>query len=513
MRKTILSLTLFIFFVITFALPEMASAEWRNNTVVNRTTENLYVIYSTWRGASSGVPRGYRTRGYYRIDPGRQRTFRAWANNRIYFQIQKGGEPIKPQVSTETFGFWVHPSAAFTVVSRHLNSAVTRGQLTHSDHPVNALAQEEGFLRYSNGASVTVTSRWVSVSGDGETDPDEGTSLDVNGDGVIDTADVAFVAARLGQSGNTAADVDGDGVVTVADVQLVSEAIGTDGGGTGEEGDTDGPAAKITTQPDGRTMVLIPAGEFQMGSNDAESNDNEQPVRTVYVDAFYMDEIEVTNAQFKEFVLENPRWQQGRIDSSFTDTNYLRRWSGNNYPIGKDNHPVQSVSWYAAMAYAEWAGKRLPTEAEWEKAARGGLVGKQYPHGNTITKRDANSGANVKDINRETTAVGRYPANAYGLYDMAGNVFEWCLDEYDKDFYFTFPRNGAARNPLSGANSVAWLVNNFTNVNRKSLRVFRGGSYYSSSASSLGVARRSGGYPRTSSYVGSGFRCVRSVTP
>ena len=505
MRKTILSLTLFIFFAIAFALPEMASAEWRNNTVTNRTTEDLYVIYSTWRGASSGLPRGYRTRGYYRIDPGRQRTFRAWATNRIYFQIQKGGEPIKPQADTETFGFWVHPGAAFTVVSQRLNSSVTRGQLTHSDHPVNDLVQEDGFLRYSNGASVEVTSRWVSVSGEGETDPDEETSLDVNGDGVIDAADVAFVAARLGQSGNTAADVDGDGVVTVADVQLIWDAIGTDGGGTGTGDDDDPPPPEqITTQPDGRTMVLIPAGEFQMGSNDPESRVNEQPIHTVHVDAFYMDTHEVTNLDYKRFVLANPQWQKSRIPRSLHNGNYLKHWSGNNYPAGKANHPVTYVSWYAAVAYSKWAGKRLPTEAEWEKAARGGKSGLKYPWGNTISSARANYNNNVRD----TRAVGSYAANGYGLYDMAGNVWEWCLDAFDGDFYFSSP----SRNPLSDVNTIANLdliLNDYTNVNTS--RVLRGGSWISA-ARDVRVASRGGNSPSYARTRG-GFRCARTVSP
>ena len=255
--------------------------------------------------------------------------------------------------------------------------------------------------------------------------------------------------------------------------------------------------------PDG--MVLIPAGEFQMGSNDAEADNDEQPVRTVYVDAFYMDETEVTNTAYKEFLLENPRWQKGRIDARFEDGDYLHRWNGNNYPNGKSNHPVVYVSWYAAMAYAEWAGKRLPTEAEWEYAARGGLKGAKYPHGNMLTPRDANYDRNVG----YTAPVGRYPANGYDLYDMAGNVWEWCLDAYDSDFYFKFPRVGVARNPLSGANSVEWLLDNYTGVNGS--RVLRGGSWYYTSRV-VRVANRLNDSPSLTT-EDFGFRCARTVTP
>ena len=251
-------------------------------------------------------------------------------------------------------------------------------------------------------------------------------------------------------------------------------------------------------------MVLIPAGEFEMGSNDAEAQNNEQPVRTVYIDAFYMDETEVTNVQFKEFLLENPQWQKGRINVRFAGGNYLHLWSGNNYPNGKGKHPVVHVSWYAAMAYSEWADKRLPTEAEWEYAARGGLKGKKYPNGNTITARDANFNSNVRD----TTPVSKYPENGYKLYDMAGNVYEWCLDEYDVEFYFTFPRNGVARNPLSGANSVEWLLDNWTNV--KGSRVLRGGGW-GSPTSYVRVAFRTHSSPTNTGGSGVGFRCVRAV--
>lgn len=264
------------------------------------------------------------------------------------------------------------------------------------------------------------------------------------------------------------------------------------------------PPAKKTTSPEG--MVLIPEGEFQIGSNDAEADDDEQPGRTVYVDAFYMDETEVTNAQFKEFVLENPRWQKWQIDGKFHNGRYLWDWNGNNYPKGTDKHPVVNVSWYAAMAYSEWVGKRLPTEAEWERAARGGLVGQKYPHGNTLTPRDANYINNIKD----TTAVGRYPANGYGLYDMAGNVSEWCLDAYHRGFYLTFPQEGVARNPLAGAHTIQWILDNFTNVNTEVSRVQRGGHWFGP-ARLVRVADRTDSKPPSAFHV-IGFRCVRSVT-
>ena len=157
-----------------------------------------------------------------------------------------------------------------------------------------------------------------------------------------------------------------------------------------------------------------------MGSPDY---DNEQPVHTVYVDAFFMDKYEVTNAQYKEFIDANPRWRKDWIDKEFHTGDYLYHWNGDNYPSGKSNHPVVYVSWYAAMAYAQWAGKRLPTEAEWEYAARGGLRGQKYPwSGEVIHKRKANYG-----IMLGVWSLWTVSAERYGLYDMAGNVWEWCL--------------------------------------------------------------------------------------
>ena len=250
------------------------------------------------------------------------------------------------------------------------------------------------------------------------------------------------------------------------------------------------------TPPEG--MVLIPAGEFEMGSGDPGSRDDEQPVHIVSVDAFYMDKYEVTNLEYQQFVLANPRWGKDRIEDRFTIGNYLKNWNGNDYPDGKSDHPVVYVSWYAVMAYAGWAGKRLPTEAEWEYAARGGLAGKKYPGGDVIDAGKANFNLNVGD----TTAVGKYLPNGYGLHDMVGNVCEWCLDEYNADFYLNSPRE----NPISGANSVDEIINDFTTVT--TARVLRGGSWRAN-PKTLRVANRLRSFP-TRTLNNGGFRCARA---
>lgn len=261
---------------------------------------------------------------------------------------------------------------------------------------------------------------------------------------------------------------------------------------------TDG-TEKLKIKPTDTEVLLIPAGEFQMGSKDGDSS--EQPVHTVYVDALYMDIYEVTNAQYKKFVDANPQWRKDRIPRSYHNGNYLKHWNGNSYPSGKGNHPVVYVSWYAAMTYARWAGKRLPTEAEWEKAARGGLVGKKYPWGNSVDSNKANYGSNVGS----TTTVGSHSPNGYGLYDMTGNVSEWCLDAYDDNFYKNSPR----LNPVAGAGGIRCVTKNFTNVTNA--RVLRGGSWYNG-PKYVRVAGRGGVTPSGTS--GSfGFRCARALPP
>ena len=264
----------------------------------------------------------------------------------------------------------------------------------------------------------------------------------------------------------------------------------------------------IPTEKD--DMVLIPSGDFQMGSNEFVAYSDEKPVHTVYLDAFYIDKYPVTNAQYKEFVEANPdwvkpaKWYEQRssdirnIQKMYHDGEYLKHWKVRDYPIREDDHPVTWVSWYAAMAYAKWAGKRLPTEAEWEKAARGGLTGEKYPWGNTIDSSYVNYDAYVG----KTTSIGKYPANGYGLYDVVGNVYEWCLDKWDKNFYRHSPQN----NPISGE-SIINTVNNFPDI--KSSRILRGGSCVSR-PQNVRVAYRSRNTPKYTCFS-VGFRCVLPV--
>jgi len=161
---------------------------------------------------------------------------------------------------------------------------------------------------------------------------------------------------------------------------------------------------------------------------------------------------------------------------------------------GFEDHPVLEVSWYGARAFSGWVGGRLPTEAEWEYAARAGGQNLKYPNGDTLTHDDANfSGTGGRDQWTETSPVGSFAPNPLGLYDMAGNVWEWCADWFDAEYYGTF--NSTARNPKGPDSGTQ--------------RVLRGGSwnvnpYY------LRCANRSWNVP-TSRLNYDGFRCVQDV--
>ena len=180
-------------------------------------------------------------------------------------------------------------------------------------------------------------------------------------------------------------------------------------------------------------MVFVEGGTFQMGSNSGD--DNEKPVHTVTVSSFYMDATEVTQAEYRKVMGKNPSWFSGC-----------------------DDCPVESVSWHDANEYAKKVGKRLPTEAEWEYAARGGNKSKGYRY----------SGSNGIDAvgwyddnsDDKTHPVAQKQPNELGLYDMSGNVYEWCSDWYGEESYSSSPQNNP-QGPSSG-----------------SYRVLRGGGWY-----------------------------------
>jgi formylglycine-generating enzyme required for sulfatase activity len=195
-----------------------------------------------------------------------------------------------------------------------------------------------------------------------------------------------------------------------------------------------------------RSVVYIPAGEFLMGSN--AGRDNEQPQRQIYLDAFEIDRYEVTNVQYQRFVKAT-----GRQSPQY--------WSGDEYPRGQADVPVVGMSWPDADAYCAWAGKRLPTEAEWEKACRG-TDARVYPWGDAWDATRANvdvvllepqaprweevwASLQTNAGRRGIRAVGSYPAGAspYGVMDMTGNASEWVADWYNWAGYAELP----ARNP------------------------------------------------------------------
>jgi sulfatase modifying factor 1 len=259
--------------------------------------------------------------------------------------------------------------------------------------------------------------------------------------------------------------------------------------------------------PDGSApggMVWIPGGEFSMGAQDPPAKDDavgmqatldSRPIHRVYVDGFWMDGTDVTNAEFAKFVKvtgyitvaeRKPKVEDfpgaptenlvaGSVVFSPPDhavllNNYYQWWAyvhGANWrhPLGpassiqgKSEYPVVHVAYEDAVAYAKWAGKRLPTEAEWEFAARGGLTGKPFVWGDEF-RPNGKWMANTfqghfpdKDTGEDhyvgITAVGRFPANGYGLYDMAGNVWQWTSDWYRPDYYQQLvAAGGVTRNP------------------------------------------------------------------
>lgn len=306
-------------------------------------------------------------------------------------------------------------------------------------------------------------------------------------------------------------------------------------------------------------MVLIPGGTFMMGADNDQASPDEYPKHKVTVDGFWMDITEVTNSRFAEFVKatgyittaeKNPDWDELKkelppgtpkpdesmlvassmvfvhSDKQVNLNDYSQWWKWENgadwtHPHGKgsdikgkDNFPVVHISYFDAMAYCKWAGKRLPTEAEWEWAARGGLTNSIYPWGDEAIeqgKPKANSWNgefpyenNNWDKYLYAAPVKSYYPNGYGLYDMAGNVWEWCSDWYRADYYEMVNKPEGIKNPKGPADSFD------PDEPYAHKRSMRGGSFLcnDSYCSGFRVARRMKTTP-DSSMEHLGFRCVR----
>ena len=307
-------------------------------------------------------------------------------------------------------------------------------------------------------------------------------------------------------------------------------------------------------------MVWIPAGVFQMGSEDEQAKEDEFPVHGVSVDAFWMDQTEVTNADFKAFVdatgyittaEKKPDWEELKKELppdtpkpndsllqaaslvfeatdgpvNLNDFGAWWQWKPKaswRQPRGegssienKMDHPVVHISWYDAQAYAAWAGKRLPTEAEWEWAASGGVSKAKYPWGNeSVTDGTPKANAwegnfpyrnTLRDQFFFTAPVASFEPNAFGLYDMAGNVWEWCSDWYD----FTYYKGLESKNTINPQGPEAPYDPYQPFLKQK---VMRGGSFLCNDTYCSGyrVASRMKSTPDTG-LQHTGFRLVKSA--
>jgi sulfatase modifying factor 1 len=308
-----------------------------------------------------------------------------------------------------------------------------------------------------------------------------------------------------------------------------------------------------------KNMVWVKGGNFMMGGDNKQAASDELPKHKVILDGFWIDITEVTNAQFAAFVKatgykttaeQTPDWEELKkqvppgtpepdksllvpaslvfkaTSAAVELTDYSQWWTWEKgadwkHPHGpksnlkgRENYPAVHISWFDAEAYCKWAGKRLPTEAEWEWAARGGLKNNIYPWGNepiSTGKPKANTWEGdfpykntLKDHFYNAAPVKSFQPNGYGLYDMAGNVWEWCADYYDNHYYQTINRPAGIRKPLGSK------VSYDPEEPYAKKRIIRGGSFLcnDSYCSGFRVARRMKS-TEDSGMEHLGFRCVQ----
>lgn len=239
----------------------------------------------------------------------------------------------------------------------------------------------------------------------------------------------------------------------------------------------------------------IPRFQKLFDIDTAQLFQDEVPKHAVAVDDFSIDKNLVTNSQFKSFTDANAKWRPGSIPLELDNGNYLRHWTTAAEAALRADHPVVNVNWYAAVSYCTWVGKRLPSEAEWEYAARGGQ-NVLFPWGDEpVDKARANYGGSGLGT---TSPVGTYPANRYGLFDMAGNVWEFLADEW-KPYSST-----RQKNPVKDGSR---FLGETTFLQVKTRRVIRGGSF-DGAAVNLWVEYRDS-HPPNGSREFVGFRCAK----
>lgn len=263
----------------------------------------------------------------------------------------------------------------------------------------------------------------------------------------------------------------------------------------------------------GKRAVLIKGVTFEMGIAEKEVPElmrkfsinrpelfrEASPQHVVTIGDYYLDKTEVSNAAFKKFLDRNNEWKKDKIAPSAHNGKYLQNWNGNGFPRGEGAYPVVNVTWQSAVAYCRSVGMRLPTEAEWEYAARGGLKGALFPWGNEPPdKTRLNFGKSGFD---RAIEVGRYAPNGFGLYDVAGNVWEFLADEWQ------LYKPGAATDPVAGGDL---FDSGDSYLAVKTRRVLRGGSFGAGDVNLLVTYRDSHVPSNAGDHVG--FRCAAPKT-